>query len=42
MLFLSEGRRVFEGSPEDGLNHPQVQQILGSYNEIISLIRKKV
>ncbi|MFX0018628.1 MAG: energy-coupling factor ABC transporter ATP-binding protein [Promethearchaeota archaeon] len=42
MLFLNKGTNIFEGKPEEGLNHPKVQQVLGSYDEILSLIRKNI
>lgn len=42
MLFLNNGTNIFEGKPEEGLNNPKVQEILGSYDEILSLIRKNI
>ncbi len=42
MLFLNNGTNIFEGKPEEGLNHPKVQQVLGSYDEILTLIRKNI
>lgn len=42
MLFLNNGTNLFEGKPEKGLNHPKVQQVLGSYDEILNLIKKNI
>jgi len=41
MLVLSDGNALFEGIPKDGLNHPKIKQLLGSYNELLTLINQK-
>ena len=41
LLILNDGEAIFEGNPEDGLNHPKVKQLLGSYNEILDLLNQK-
>ena len=41
MLVLNDGRAIFEGLPKDGLNHPKIKQLLGSYNELLTLINQK-
>jgi len=41
MLVLSDGKPIFEGIPKDGLNHPKIKQLLGSYNELLTLINQK-
>ena len=41
MLVLSDGNAIFEGIPKDGLNHPKIKQLLGSYNELLTLINQK-
>ncbi len=38
MLFLDNGRTLFEGSPSDGLRDATIKNLLGSYNEILTLI----
>jgi len=42
MLFLNNGTKIFEGKPEEGFDSPKVQQVLGSYDEILSLIKKNI
>ncbi|UCC18408.1 MAG: ABC transporter ATP-binding protein [Promethearchaeota archaeon] len=39
MLFLDAGKIIFEGSPTQGLGDVNVKKLLGSYNEILSLIK---
>lgn len=39
VLFINEGKCVFEGNPSEGLNNPRVKQFLGSYDEILNLIK---
>ncbi|MFX1413353.1 MAG: energy-coupling factor ABC transporter ATP-binding protein [Promethearchaeota archaeon] len=39
MLFLNDGKVIFEGRPNEGLNDYNIRQILGSYDEILTLIR---
>lgn len=41
MFLLDKGIKVYEGNPKEGLNHPIVKQVLGSYNEISELISRK-
>ncbi len=41
MLVLNDGDAIFEGNPKDGLNHPKIMQLLGSYNDILALIDQK-
>ena len=41
MLVLNDGKVIFEGIPKDGLNHPNIKQFLGSYNELLTLINQK-
>ncbi|MFX1411580.1 MAG: energy-coupling factor ABC transporter ATP-binding protein [Promethearchaeota archaeon] len=39
MLVLDNGKGIFEGAPEIGLNDPQVLELLGSYDKIRRLIK---
>ncbi|MHA1194982.1 MAG: energy-coupling factor ABC transporter ATP-binding protein [Promethearchaeota archaeon] len=39
MLFLHEGRVIFEGKPEKGLKNPVVKNYIGSYDEILKFIK---
>lgn len=39
ILVLHEGRVIYEGDPSEGLNHPTVKTIMGSYDEIKELIQ---
>jgi len=41
ILVLNDGRIVFEGTPLEGLNNSNVRALLGSYNDILSLIKKE-
>ena len=41
VLVLNDGRIVFEGTPLEGLNNSNVRELLGSYNDILSLIKKE-
>ncbi len=41
MLVLNDGKAIFEGIPKDGLNHPKIKQLLGSYSELLTLINQK-
>ncbi len=41
MLFLDNGRISFNGTPQEGLSNSNVNKILGSYDEILSLIKKR-
>ena len=41
MLVLNEGKAIFEGIPKDGLNLPKIKQLLGSYNDLLTLINQK-
>jgi len=40
MLFLNNGKKIFEGHPKKGLKNPEVMNLLGSYQEILKLIEK--
>ncbi|MFX0033164.1 MAG: energy-coupling factor ABC transporter ATP-binding protein [Promethearchaeota archaeon] len=42
VLFLNEGKAIFEGKPDKGLNDIKIRQILGSYEEILNLIKKNM
>ena len=39
MFVLDNGRGIFEGIPKVGLSHPNVEKIMGSYDEILDLIQ---
>ncbi len=41
MLVLDEGKIIFEGTPHEGLNDYNVNKLLGSYNDVLSLIKKR-
>jgi len=40
MLFLDEGKIIFDGTPREGLGNSNIKQLLGSYEDILSLIKK--
>ena len=40
MLVLNDGKAIFEGSPDDGLNNTIIKDLLGSYNELLNLLNK--
>jgi cobalt/nickel transport system ATP-binding protein len=40
MLFINDGKAIFEGDPREGLNDSNVRAVLSSYEEILTLIRK--
>jgi energy-coupling factor transporter ATP-binding protein EcfA2 len=40
MLVLNEGKAVFEGNPIEGLNNTKITQLLGTYNDLLSLLNK--
>ncbi len=40
MLVLNDGKAIFEGSPDDGLNNTKIKDLLGSYNELLNLLNK--
>jgi energy-coupling factor transporter ATP-binding protein EcfA2 len=40
MLVIDNGQTLFEGNPKDGLNDPQIKEIMSSYDEILTLLRK--
>lgn len=40
MFVLDNGKGIFEGSPKEGLSHPNVEKIMGAYDEILDLIQK--
>ena len=39
MIFLDEGNVIFDGAPREGLGDSNVKELLGSYNDILSLIK---
>ena len=39
MLFLHGGKIIFDGIPYEGLNNPIVKKIIGSYDDILSLMK---
>ena len=41
MFILDKGNGIFEGNPIEGLNHPKVKEIMGSYSDILEIISKK-
>ncbi len=41
MFVLDNGTGIFEGNPIEGLNHPKVKDIMGSYSDILEIINKK-
>ena len=40
MLVLDEGKMIFEGAPREGLMNSNINELLGSYNDVLSLIKK--
>jgi len=40
MLVLNDGKAIFEGGPDDGLNNTKIKQLFGSYNELLNLLNK--
>ncbi len=40
MLFLDEGKMIFAGNPLIGLGNSKIKNLLGSYENILSLIKK--
>jgi cobalt/nickel transport system ATP-binding protein len=41
VLVLNDGKAVFEGNIEEGLNSPKIKMLLGSYEDIINLLNQK-
>ncbi|MHA2392872.1 MAG: energy-coupling factor ABC transporter ATP-binding protein [Promethearchaeota archaeon] len=41
MLVLHDGRIIFKGFPQEGLNSSNVNKVLGSYDNILSLLIKE-
>ncbi|MFX1366668.1 MAG: energy-coupling factor ABC transporter ATP-binding protein [Promethearchaeota archaeon] len=41
MLFLEKGRILFDGKSNEGLRNSDVKQLLGSYDDILALIKKE-
>ena len=39
MFILNNGKGIYEGNPIEGLNHPEVKKLMGSYDEIRKLIK---
>ncbi|MFX0023629.1 MAG: energy-coupling factor ABC transporter ATP-binding protein [Candidatus Hermodarchaeota archaeon] len=40
LIVLDNGQVIFEGTPKDGLQDLSVKKLLGSYNDILSLVKK--
>ena len=40
MLFINDGRVIFEGNPQEGLYDEKVLKLLSSYEEILKLLKK--
>ncbi len=41
VLVLNDGKAVFEGNIEEGLNSPKIKKLLGSYEDILKLLSQK-
>jgi cobalt/nickel transport system ATP-binding protein len=41
MLILDNGKALYEGEPKEGLGNPQIIKLLGSYTQILGLIRER-
>ena len=41
VLVLNDGKAVFEGNIEEGLNSPKIKKLLGSYEDILNLLSQK-
>ncbi len=41
VLVLNDGKGVFEGNIEEGLNNPKIKKLLGSYEDILNLLNQK-
>jgi len=41
MLLLDEGKIIFDGVPYEGLEDSNVKELLGSYKDILSIIKKR-
>ncbi|MFX1279776.1 MAG: energy-coupling factor ABC transporter ATP-binding protein [Promethearchaeota archaeon] len=39
MLVINDGKLVFEGTPSEGLNNVDIKRLLGSYEDLLSLIK---
>jgi cobalt/nickel transport system ATP-binding protein len=39
MFILNNGKGIYEGNPIEGLNHPEVKKLMGSYDEILKFIK---
>jgi hypothetical protein len=39
MLFINDGKSIFEGEPKEGLNNSQVKSLLSSYEEILRFLK---
>lgn len=40
MCALNDGKKLFEGTPEEGLTQPKIKKLLGNYKDILNLIQK--
>lgn len=41
VLVLNDGKAIFEGNIKEGLNHPKIKKLLGSYEDILNLLNQK-
>lgn len=41
VLVLNDGKAIFEGNIEEGLNSPKIKKLLGSYEDILNLLNQK-
>ena len=41
ILILHDGKIIFDGTPHEGLNNVNVKRLLGSYDEILSSLKKE-
>ena len=41
VLVLNDGKAIFEGNIEEGLNSPKIKKLLGSYENILNLLNQK-
>ncbi len=42
MLVIDEGKSVFEGDPIEGLKNPDIKNLIGSYDEILEILKDKI
>lgn len=41
MLVIDKGTTMFEGNPIDGLNDPDIKNLIGSYEELLEILKDK-